>query len=111
MKPSICPHCGSQAYSDVGIVIEDLVEGRVSVHGVSMRLPRREALALQTLLKAAPRWVSREAMHSGMYGELEDGGPDSNAVQSHLSKLRSRLKPHGIMISNARHQGYGLKRA
>lgn len=111
MKAATCPHCGSQTYADMGIVIEDPTEGRVSVQGVSLVLPRRQLLALHTLLRHAPRWVPKETLYEGMYGVLEDGGPDVGTMEHHISKLRSKLKPHGVGISNTRHLGYGLKRA
>jgi two-component system, cell cycle response regulator CtrA len=52
--------------------------------------------------------VSKRALHTAAYGHLIDEAPDESVLESHISKLRRKLRPHGFQIENERFAGYRL---
>jgi two-component system, OmpR family, flagellar system response regulator FtcR len=87
-------------------------DGReVEVKGVPLPLPRRERRVLEFLVKNRGRRVSKTQIFNAVYG-LFDEGVDENVVESHISKLRKKLK-HRLgydPIDSVRFLGYCLKR-
>jgi two-component system, OmpR family, response regulator len=105
----------ASTYSDTvvseGNLSMDTTTLQVRVAGASLELPRREALALQILLRRAGRTVMRPTLEEAVYGF--DDEIQSNALDSHISRLRKRLAEAGAeaTIHTVRGVGYILKGA
>jgi DNA-binding response OmpR family regulator len=81
----------------------------VRVHDEPLVLPRRELLVLETLLQRQGRTVQRALLQERVYGDEED--IRSNALDSHVSRLRSKLEEAGapVEIHSIRGVGYLLR--
>ena len=92
----------------VGALEIDLVSLTAHVRGEPLGLRRRELLALQALVESAGKTVQRDQLIARVYGLGED--IQSNALDAHISRLRSKLTLHdaGIEIRPARGIGYLL---
>jgi DNA-binding response OmpR family regulator len=98
------------------IAIGDLTvyfDGReVEVNGEALPLPRRERRILECLVKNRGRRLSKTQIFNAVYG-IFDEDVDENVVESHISKLRKKLK-HRLgydPIDSKRFLGYCLKRS
>jgi DNA-binding response OmpR family regulator len=98
------------------IAIGDLTvyfDGReVEVNGAPLPLPRRERRILECLVKNRGRRLSKTQIFNAVYG-IFDEDVDENVVESHISKLRKKLK-HRLgydPIDSKRFLGYCLKRS
>jgi two-component system, OmpR family, flagellar system response regulator FtcR len=81
------------------------------VRGTPLPLPRRERRILECLVKNRGRRVSKAQIFNAVYG-LFDENVDENVVESHISKLRKKLK-HRLgydPIDSKRYLGYSLKK-
>jgi two-component system OmpR family response regulator len=89
----------------------DISTLQVLVGGTTLDLPRREALALQIFIRRAGRTVMRSSLEEAVYGF--DDEIQSNALDSHISRLRKRLADAGAdaTIHTIRGVGYILKGA
>jgi two-component system OmpR family response regulator len=87
----------------------DTTNLQVLVGGKALDLPRREALALQILIRRSGRTVMRPSLEEAVYGF--DDEIQSNALDSHISRLRKRLVDAGAeaTIHTVRGVGYILK--
>jgi two-component system, OmpR family, response regulator len=92
-----------------GNVTLDLTNSEIEVNGRAMVAPRREMLLLKLLLRRAGRTVLRRTLEEGVYGY--DTDIQSNALDSHVSRLRKRLGDAGadVTIHAIRGVGYLLK--
>ncbi|WP_262390484.1 response regulator transcription factor [Burkholderia arboris] len=92
----------------VGALEIDLVSLVVTIHGEPFDLPRRELLALQSLVENTGKTVRRDQLVTHVYGVDED--IQSNALDAHISRLRSKLasRDAGIEIRPIRGIGYLL---
>jgi DNA-binding response OmpR family regulator len=92
-----------------GNVVFDPSHNVVSVDGAILNLPRREVLVLQLLLRRAGRTVLRRTLEDTVYGY--DDEIQSNALDSHVSKLRRKLAEAGatVTIHSMRGLGYLLR--
>ena len=81
----------------------------VSVGEAALEVPRRELATLEALMRAAGRVVTRDRLIDELYGHGEE--PASNAVDSHISRLRKRLGEAGsdVSIQVIRGVGYVMK--
>lgn len=79
----------------------------VTAAGVALDIPRRELAVLECLLDRRGRIVPKAQLTDHVYGVGAD--IDDSAVESHVSRLRKRLGPHGISIRTARGLGYMLE--
>lgn len=79
------------------------------VGGEELRLPRRELRILEFLVNNRTRRVSKAQIFSSVYG-LFDNDIDDNVIESHISKLRRRLRERLAYdpIDSRRHLGYRL---
>lgn len=79
------------------------------VGGEPLPLPRRELRILQFLVANRGRRVTKPQIYSSVYG-LFDQEIDENVIESHISKLRKRLRRRlGYdPIDSKRHLGYRL---
>lgn len=69
-------------------------------------LPRREMSVFECLLAADGRTVSKNAVLDHVYGVGAD--VEETVVEVYVSRLRSRLKDHGITIRTRRGLGYQM---
>ena len=97
------------------VTIGDLTvyfDGReVEVNGEPLPLPRRECRILEYLVRNRGRRLSKTQIFNAVYG-MFDEDVDENVVESHISKLRKKLK-HRLgydPIDSKRFLGYCLKR-
>ncbi len=81
----------------------------VAVGETGLQVPRRELATLEVLMRAGGRVVTRDRLIDELYGHGEE--PASNAVDSHISRLRKRLGEAGsdVAIQVIRGVGYALK--
>lgn len=86
----------------------DLRHRMAAIDGAVLDLPRRELLALEALVLRSGRVVSRQALEQAVYGY--DDEIASNALDSHVSRLRRKLEPAGLEIHALRGIGYLLRR-
>lgn len=91
--------------------IQVFSEGRdPEVGGLPLPLPRRELRILEYLVRNKGRRVTKAQIFNYVYG-LFDREIDDNVVESHISKLRKRLRQRLDYdpIDSKRHLGYRLK--
>jgi len=95
----------------LGQVSFDVGHREVSIAGQPLDLPRRELLVLETLLRRMGRTVPRAALEEAVYGI--DDEIQSNALDTHISRLRRKLSDAGagVEIHAIRGIGYLLKRS
>jgi two-component system, OmpR family, flagellar system response regulator FtcR len=79
------------------------------IDGVAIMLPRRERRILEYLAANRSRRVNRDMIFNAVYGLFEDEVEES-VVESHISKLRKKLKNALDFdpIDNQRYLGYQL---
>lgn len=89
----------------------DVGSRQASIDGVPLDLPRRELVVLETLLRRMGRTVARSSLEEAVYGF--DDEIQSNALDTHISRLRRKLSDigAGVEIHAIRGVGYLLKRA
>ncbi|RXD04781.1 response regulator transcription factor [Sphingomonas sp. UV9] len=94
-----------------GMLVYDLSNDEVAVGGVRLELPRRELRVLAALLKRRGRTMMRETLEQAVYGF--DDEVQSNALDSHVSRLRRKLADAeaGVEIHAIRGVGYLLREA
>ncbi len=94
-----------------GSLVFDLSNEEVEVGGTRVDLPRRELRVLAALLKRRGRTVLRESLERAVFGF--DDEIQSNTLDSHVSRLRRKLKDSGarIEIHAIRGVGYLLREA
>lgn len=92
-----------------GNVRVDLDHQEVTVDGEAIALTRREMLVLQMLMRRVGRTVLRRALEEAVYGY--DDEIQSNALDSHVSRLRKKLADAdaSVTIHTIRGIGYLLK--
>ncbi len=87
-------------------------DGReAEVRGAPLPLPRRERRILECLARNRGRRLSKTQIFNAVYG-IFDEDVDENVVESHISKLRKKLK-HRLgydPIDSKRYLGYCLAR-
>jgi two-component system, OmpR family, response regulator len=93
----------------VGRLQFNLTERHSEVEGVPLDLTRRELLALEILIRRAGRAVARSALEEAVYGYEEEIA--SNTLDSHISRLRTKLGGAGVEIHAIRGLGYLLRAA
>jgi DNA-binding response OmpR family regulator len=84
-------------------------EGRVTVDGKEVHLPRREFQLLRVLVLAAGHVLSRERLHEAVWGRPMPHSRD-RSVDAHIRKIRRRLRdaaPRWSYIHT--HVGYGYR--
>jgi DNA-binding response OmpR family regulator len=93
----------------MGALALDLDAREVTAGGAPLALPRREVSLLEVLIAAQGRTVSKNDLIDHLYGtgaDIEEG-----AIEVHVSRLRKRLREHGLTIRVARGLGYALAAA
>ena len=90
----------------LGPLVFDLDGRTVHINGVAQDLPRREVSVLESLLLADGRTVPKHDLLDHVYGTGAD--VEESAIEVHVSRLRKRLKPHGLTIRARRGLGYAI---
>lgn len=90
----------------LGPLVLDLGARQVHIDGAAVSLPRREISVLELLLSAEGRTVPKTDLLDHTYGIGAD--VEDSAVEVHVSRLRKRLRPHGVSIRVQRGLGYCL---
>jgi len=87
----------------------DFGHREASVDGRPLELPRRELLVLETLMRRLGRTVLRSALEEAVYSF--DDAVQSNALDTHVSRLRRKLADvnAAVEIHGIRGVGYLLK--
>lgn len=95
----------------VGELVFDASFGEARVRDMRLNLQRREVSVLATLLRRRGRTVLREVLEEAVYGF--DDEIQSNALDSHVSRLRRKLRDAqaGVEIHTVRGVGYLLRPA
>ncbi|WP_152046122.1 response regulator transcription factor [Aureimonas psammosilenae] len=103
-----------ESASDRGrTVVEEICvfsDGRdPEVGGKAMMLPRRERRILEYLIANRGRRVSKQQLFNAIYGVFDEN-VEENVIESHISKLRKKLKMRlGYdPVSSMRYLGYGI---
>jgi DNA-binding response OmpR family regulator len=94
-----------------GALVFDTANEEAEVDGVRIDLPRRELRVLAALIKRRGRTVQRESLENAVFSFDDD--IQSNTLDSHVSRLRRRLKAADarIEIHAIRGVGYLLREA
>lgn len=93
-----------QHIRSLGRLRYDLSARQLFVDDVEIELPRREMSVLECLLEADGRLVSKTSLLDHVYGVGAD--VEETVVEVYVSRLRRRLRAHGIEISSRRGLGY-----
>lgn len=105
MTACSCPTCGAPIGRDHFSF--DAESGLVVAGGTFVHLVRRETQILEVLLDRRGRSVSKSFLFREVY-RLEDEPENETVIESHVSKLRKKLLPLGLVISSERFRGYQL---
>lgn len=96
-----CPHCGqsvSSAPSELRALIAELP------------LTGQEVRLAEALIASWPRLVSNDVLVAAMWDHRTDEPKTPEAcMYSHVSKLRTKLVPHGWTIASSRFRGRQFK--
>jgi DNA-binding response OmpR family regulator len=91
-------------------LIRVFLDGRdPEIAGRTLVLPRRELRILEHLVSHQGKWLTKTQLFNSIYG-LFDASFDENVIESHVSKLRKKLRGHlGYdPIESKRYMGYRL---
>jgi two-component system, OmpR family, flagellar system response regulator FtcR len=102
---------GEQGHVTIGELRVYLDGREPEVKDVPLPLPRRECRILEYLVRNRGRRVTKTQIFNAVYG-LFDENVDENVVESHISKLRKKLK-HRLgydPIDSKRYLGYCIER-
>lgn len=91
---------------ELGPVALDLDARQLAIDDQPVPIPRREISVLELLLTAQGRTVSKQDLLDHTYGVGSD--IEESAIEVHVSRLRKRLRPHGLTITVQRGLGYAL---
>ena len=100
------PGCDDVSLGDIRVFFD----GRdPEVHGEALQLPRRERRILEYLARNRGRRISKTQIFNAIYG-IYDEQVEENVVESHISKLRKKLREKlGYdLIESKRYLGYCL---
>lgn len=106
MTHCTCPTCG-QEVNDARILF-DPGAGIVIGNGVVVSLPRREATILEYLWSRPGKMISKSALFSAVYDILDEPDCGEAVIESHMSKMRKKVREAGVVIRSERFKGYQL---
>ncbi|MEL6481941.1 MAG: response regulator transcription factor [Pseudomonadota bacterium] len=95
-----------QQLVELGALSLDLEALQLSDGAAVLDVPRRELSVLCALVEARGRAVSKNALLDRVYGTGSD--TDERVIEVYISRLRKRLKSHGVVIRVNRGIGYTL---
>lgn len=88
-------------------LVFDFESRQAYVNGEELVLPRRQVAVLEELCLRQGRTVQKNTLEKAVYGF--DEYIESNALESHISRLRRALVNSGVEIRSMRGIGYVLK--
>ncbi len=94
------------AVETIGLLSFDRSARSVSADGERLAVSRREMAVFECLLDQRGRIVSKDRLLDQVYGVGAD--VEASAIEPHVSRLRGRLKGHGVVIKTVRGLGYLL---
>ena len=103
------PVADSKTCLEVGDIMLDLIRRKVTRSGQAVQLQPREFSLLELLMRNAGRTVTRTMFLEQVWGFRFD--PQTNIVESHVSRLRTKLR-HGFVddpIETLRGSGYRMR--
>ncbi|MEO0502369.1 MAG: winged helix-turn-helix domain-containing protein, partial [Pseudomonadota bacterium] len=74
---------------------------------VPLDLPRRELSVIEALMRSDGRVLAKSDLIEQVYGTGAD--VEESAIEVHVSRLRKRLRSHGVDIRAQRGLGYRLE--
>jgi DNA-binding response OmpR family regulator len=89
----------------LGNVALDTLSMTLSVGGVTVELPRREAMVLAALLAVPGKLLARQKLLDAVYSFDNEVTP--NAIEAVVSRLRRRLEAHGASVAITAMRGLG----
>ncbi|WP_299730462.1 response regulator transcription factor [uncultured Tateyamaria sp.] len=92
---------------EIGPLRFDSAARQLLIGEAAVDVPRRELSVLEALLSAEGRLVSKAALLDYAYGVGAD--VDEKVIEVYVSRLRARLKSHGVAIKSQRGLGYQLQ--
>ena len=92
-----------------GVLELDLANRQASANGQLIELGPREWTVMEYLLINAPKPASKDKLLQALTGWDKEITP--NAIEVYISRLRSKLEPHGIAVRSIRGFGYRLEMA
>ena len=95
------------ASAHIGNVTFDKTGRMLSSNDGTLEVPRREVALFERLLQSDGRIVSKQQLLDSLYGTGAD--VDEPVVEVYVSRLRKRLKPHGVEIVVKRGLGYIMR--
>ena len=104
------PSAGAESPAiEIGRLSFDPAAREARIGGRALNLPRRELALLELLVRRAGRVVQRTHLESEVY--RHDIDISANAIETHVSRLRRRLKEadSGVEIRTLRGLGYMLQ--
>lgn len=97
----------SRQVRNIGPLQFDVAARQLAADGVALDIPRRELSIFECLILADGRRITKSALLDHVYGTGAD--VEERVIEVYVSRLRSRLKPHGVEINSARGLGYQLQ--
>ncbi len=85
----------------------DVQSRSVAAQDAALDLPRRELSVIEALMRADGRVVAKSDLIEQVYGTGAD--VEDSAIEVHVSRLRKRLRAHGVDIRAQRGLGYRLE--
>ncbi|WP_299412227.1 response regulator transcription factor [uncultured Sulfitobacter sp.] len=95
-----------QQFRSIGALQYDASARQLFANDTELALPRREVSVFEVLLLADGRVVSKHGVLDHVYGTGAD--IEETVVEVYVSRLRSRLRPHGVTIRTRRGLGYQM---
>lgn len=77
--------------------------------GISVQLTPAEAEISHLLVEAYPRSVGHQVLIWGLYGDMDEHWKDPMAtIRVHISRIRRKLGPLGVVVAVGQRRGYRL---
>ncbi|PTX54396.1 two-component system OmpR family response regulator [Litoreibacter ponti] len=91
----------------LGPLVLELEPLQLSSEAGPLDVPRRELMLLAALTRPPGSAVSKGQLLDAVYGTGTDA--DEKVIEVYVSRLRKRLRPHGVSITVRRGIGYALE--
>jgi two-component system OmpR family response regulator len=94
-------------HDQIGDLRFDITARQVSGDAGVIDLPRREVAIFEALLAAQGRTLSKQSLLDSVYGT--GSSVEEQVIEVYISRLRKRLRPHGVEIRVQRGLGYAMQ--
>ncbi|MDG1802302.1 MAG: response regulator transcription factor [Paracoccaceae bacterium] len=94
-------------HDQIGGLRFDITARQVSGDAGVIDLPRREVAIFEALLAAQGRTLSKQSLLDSVYGT--GSSVEEQVIEVYISRLRKRLRPHGVEIRVQRGLGYAMQ--